>query len=160
MGRSRLAPVIHIGTLHDRDPRWIEIQLRRLERHTNEPYRTYASLAGIGEPYRSRFDHTIDHTGEITSKKPGVLGPQLATCVMRLTDEMIERAEPDDMIVFMHSDAFPIADWVDPVRRMLAVAPLAAVRRDEIGEPIPHWCFCATTAGFWEEIGGDWSRGP
>ena len=152
--------MIHIGTLHTSDERWIDVQLAQLERHTDEPYRIYASLAGIDEAYRSRFDHTIDHTGRIRSKKPGRLGPDLAKCVMRLTDEMIERAEPDDVIVFMHSDAFPIADWVGPVRGMLAERPLAAVRRDEIGEPIPHWCFCVTTAGFWSEIGGDWNRGP
>jgi hypothetical protein len=34
---------------------------------------------------------------------------------------------------------------------------LAAVRRDEnLGDPQPHPCFCITTVGFWNDIGGDW----
>jgi hypothetical protein len=157
---DRLAPVIHIATLHSRDPRWIDIQLRRLERYTREPYRTYASLEHIDDRHRSRFDHTLDHSGQIQSRKAGKLGPRLVDCLSRLTADVIERADADDLLVFMHSDAFPVTDWVDPVRRILDERPLVAVRRDEIGEPIPHWCFCVTTAGFWTEIGGDWSRGP
>jgi hypothetical protein len=152
--------VIHIGTLHSREERWIDIQLGRLQRHTGEPYRTYASLEGIDPRNRSRFDRAIDHTGLVKSRKSPWLSIGVAECLRSLASEMTQAAEADDLIVFMHSDAFPIAEWVGPVRRMLAEHPLAAVRRDEIGEPVPHWCFCATTAGFWTEIEGDWSRGP
>ena len=35
-----------------------------------------------------------------------------------------------------------------------------AVRRDEnLGDPQPHPSFCATTVGFWRDIGGDWRGG-
>jgi hypothetical protein len=152
--------MIHIGTLHTGDPRWIDIQLASIRRHTSEPYRTYASLAGIDPAQAAKFDHAIDHTGRVTARKGEGLGIRLSECVDRLSDEMTSRAEPDDLLVFMHSDTLAIADWVGPVREMLRTHPLAAVRRDENGEPIPHWCFCVTTAGFWREIGGNWWYGP
>ena len=151
--------MIHIATTHFRDTGWIDLQLRHLERHTKEPYLTYASLEQIDARQRSRFDWTMDHTGRIPSRKPGVLGPGLEACLNELAGEIIRRADPGDLLVFMHSDALPIADWVAPSRRTLAEVPLAAIRRDENYEPVPHWSFCVTTAGFWSEV-GDWSRGP
>jgi hypothetical protein len=77
-----------------------------------------------------------------------------------LAAEMTRQAEPNDLLAFMHGDAFPIADWVGPARGMVAESRLAAVRRDEFLEPIPHSCFCVTTAGFWGGLETDWFRGP
>jgi hypothetical protein len=148
--------VIHIGTLHYRDDRWIDPQLRNLKRHTHEPYRTYASLDAIDGRHYARFDYAADHGQVAPDIKEGWRPePKLKL----LTAEMTREAKPDDLLVFMHGDTLPIADWVGPVRAMVAESQLAAVRRDENLEPIPHWSFCATTAGFWTEIGGDWSRG-
>lgn len=149
--------MIHIGTLHYRDDRWIEIQLRYLERHTHEPYLTYASMDGIHTRHRARFDHPLDHSALAADARPG---PRIELKLNALAAEMVGRAEADDMIVFLHGDTLPIADWAGPVRLMVGESRLAAIRRDENFEPIPHWSFCATTAGFWSEIGGDWSRGP
>jgi hypothetical protein len=149
--------VIHIGTLHYRDDRWIEIQLRYLERHTEEPYRVYASLDGIDHRHHSRFDQVLDHSDLATDASTGF---RIERKLNLLTAEMVRWAEPDELLVIMHGDTFPITDWVDPVRRMVAERGLAAIRRDENMEPIPHWSFCATTPAFWTEIGGDWSRGP
>ena len=28
------------------------------------------------------------------------------------------------------------------------------------GDPQPHPCFCVTTVGFWQDIGGDSDEGP
>ena len=149
--------MIHIGTLHYRDDRWIDIQLRYLERHTNKPYRVYASLDGIDARYRSRFHYAADHTEFVADHSTGT---RIDKKLNALATEMTRQAATDDPLVIMHGDAFPISDWVGALRRMLAESPLAAIRRDENLEPIPHWCFCATTAGFWAEIDGDWSRGP
>ena len=69
-------------------------------------------------------------------------------------------SNPNDWLIFLDSDAFPIADLRSYLEKKLTMHPLVAVRRDEnLGEPQPHPCFCATTVGFWKEIGGDWSRG-
>jgi hypothetical protein len=147
--------VVHIGTNHYQDARWIDVQLRYLRRHTREPYRVYASLEGIDPRHFSRFHYVADHSGPT-----GPRGLAIDEKLNLLAGEIARQAEPEDLLVFMHGDTFPIRDWVGTVRGMLAERPLAAVRRDENHEPIPHWSFCATTAGFWSEIGGDWSRGP
>ena len=73
---------------------------------------------------------------------------------------MAHAADPDDMLVFIDGDAFPIAPMVPFLREQLDSYPLVAVRRDENnGDPQPHPSFCATTARFWLELPGDWRRG-
>ena len=75
----------------------------------------------------------------------------------RLAAIVTEQAEPDDLLLFCDGDAFPIAAIGEHV---LDGRPLAAIRRDEnLGEQQPHPCFCLTTVGFWNEIGGTWTRG-
>ena len=74
-----------------------------------------------------------------------------------LADIAASHARPEDLLLFLDSDAFPIAH-ID--RNLLGGYPLAAVRRDEnMGEIQPHPCFCLTTVGFWQEIKGDWAQG-
>jgi hypothetical protein len=66
-------------------------------------------------------------------------------------------ARPEDHLLFLDGDAFPVA----PLAPLLAAPDqLIAVRRDEnLGDPQPHPCFCLTSVGFWNGIGGDWSLG-
>ena len=149
--------MVHIGTVHYRDERWIDVQLRYLERHTHEPYRVYASLDGIDPHFLSRFHYACDHTG-LSSREDA--GSRIEQKLDQLTAEIVSQGKPNDLLVIMHGDTLPITDWVGPLRRMLAEGSLAAIRREEIGEPIPHWSFIATTVGFWSELGTDWSRGP
>jgi hypothetical protein len=146
--------MIHIATTHHGDPRFAEIQAERFRRHTGEPYRLYAYLHGSPEAQRRRFDFVL--------AAPDVPDGGLShvDALNALAAEMLERAEPGDAIVFTHGDTFPIAEWTGRVREMLASHPLAAVQRRENMEPTAHECFCATTAGFWDEIDGRWGTGP
>jgi hypothetical protein len=69
-------------------------------------------------------------------------------------------AEDDDVLLFLDGDAFPVTPIGEFLGERLAQFPLVAVRRDEnLGDVQPHPCFCATTAGFWRDIGGNWSPG-
>jgi hypothetical protein len=149
--------LIHIATMHYRDDRWIDLQQRYLERHTHEPYRTYASLEGVDSSYLSRFDQAWDETGPT---EPPLPNRRIEPKLDRLTDTILSVGEPEDLMVFMHGDTIPITDWVPPIRAMTQESGLAGICREEIDEPIPHWSFVATTVGFWHELGADWSRGP
>ncbi len=149
--------MIHIGTVHYRDDRWIGVQRRYLDRFTSEPYRLYASLDGLEARHLAAFDHAVDHTDLAPEHHPGL---RIERKLNVLCSEMAQRAAPEELLVVMHGDTLPVADWVAAVRPMVAEAELAAIRRDENGEPIPHWSFCTTTAGFWTEIEGNWDRGP
>lgn len=158
--------MIHIATTHGGDPktfpeyrknpdRWIEAQLRYLDKHLSAPYRLYACFDNPENEHTERFffscpslagnDH--EYTMEIIIRN--------LNC---LTDRIMQEAAPDDLLVFLDGDAFPIADLAGPLESMLQRAPLVAIRRDENLDPIPHSSFCATTVGFWQE-NGDWSVG-
>lgn len=149
--------MIHIGTLHYRDTRWIALQLRYVAANTSEPYRTYASLDGIERSHFNAFDEATDHTGFEAGERPGA---RIELKLNALCRQMVEGAEAGDLLVVLHGDTLPIDDWVAAIRPKVERSRLAAIRRDENMEPIPHWSFCATTPGFWDEIRGDWRRGP
>ncbi len=137
--------MIHVATVHWQDGRWIAPQLRFLERNLPAEHRVYAVLNGIDASYRSQFFYADDFEGKHPEK------------LNRLAEIAGESADPDDLLLFVDGDAFPIAA-VD--RSILGDAPLAAIRRDEnAGDCQPHPSFCLTTVGFWFEIGGDWRRG-
>jgi hypothetical protein len=78
-----------------------------------------------------------------------------------LADIACSEAEgPEDLLVFLDSDAFPVVPWEDFVREKLKSNVLVAVRREEnLGDPQPHPCFCVTAVKFWKEEKGDWSKG-
>ncbi len=136
--------MIHVVTVHWRDERWIEPQLRFLDRFAGE-HRVYAALNGIDAAPGERFRFAADLEGSHPEK------------LNALAEIAGDDAGPDDLLLFLDGDAFPIAP-LGPDG--LGGFPLAAVRRDEnLGDRQPHPCFCLTTIGFWSEIGGDWRRG-
>jgi hypothetical protein len=141
--------MIHIATVHWRSDRWIEIQRRYLERNIEGPYRTYAWLGEELSSHASEFFYATDVAVDKHELKLTLLG-----------DLVAHAAGDDEMIIFIDGDAFPIGPIVPYLRDKLSRYPLVAVRRDENdGDPQPHPSFCATTAGFWRELPGDWRRG-
>jgi hypothetical protein len=137
--------MLHVATVHWQEDRWIEPQLRFMRRNLPE-HRIYASLNGIDI---DRFGHEFHYAADM----PGDHHVKLNALAEMITAE----ADPEDLLLFIDSDAFPIAP-VD--EQLLGGMPLAAVRRDENAmEPMPHPCFCLTTVGFWNEIEGDWGQG-
>jgi hypothetical protein len=137
--------VFHVVTVHWKRDVWIEPQLRYLRRYLPVDTAIYACLNDIASPLASEYAFSADLPGRHPDK------------LNRLAEIVSERAAPDDFIVFIDGDAFPIAPVTPEV---LGGTPLCAVRRDEnLGDPQPHPCFCVTTVGFWNEIGGDWRPG-
>ena len=141
--------MLNIVTVHWRSPKWIGPQLSYLERNVDVPYRVFASLNGIDDrALWDRFHFAADLEGTHAEK------------LNALAAVVLEQSDPDDRLVFLDGDAFPvrpIAGWIDDV---LGSYPLAAVRRDEnLGDIQPHPCFTFTTGGFWADLGGDWREG-
>ncbi len=141
--------MIHLATIHYGDDSWIDPQLTYLARNTAEDYRVWACLDYI-DPAQFENFHFAAARGEPIEAELRFLVEQISAV-----------AEPDDMLVFLHGDTLPIREWSRPVRELLGAKPLVGIRREEnLGEPHPHWCFTATTVGFWNRLGSDWSRGP
>jgi hypothetical protein len=140
--------VIYIATVHWVDPKWIVPQRRALDAEIQQPFRVFANLEGIETRYDEYFDWTTRSGGPHPQK------------LNELASVISEVADPADLIVFLDGDAFPVRNLDTWLPALLADAALAAVRRDEnAGDIQPHPCFCVTTVGLWNEIGGDWRNG-
>jgi len=140
--------VLYVATVHFRSPRWIEIQTERLRRHVRVPFQTWSSLEHIDPSYATYFDRVLEQRGTHAAK------------LNHLAMEISHEAGEDDLLMFLDGDAFPIADPMPLIEESLAQAPLLAVRRAEnADEPQPHPCFCVTTVGTWQRLGGDWTAG-
>lgn len=144
--------MIHIATVHWMNEIWIDIQLKYLEKYFNDyNYRIHAFLNGIDPtPYEDRI-HTIRTDPIVAHIKK----------LDWLADYICGIASPEDIILFIDGDAFPIADIGAYLKEHLSYAPLVAVQRlENNGDPQPHPSFCATTVRFWKEIDGTWEQGP
>jgi hypothetical protein len=142
--------MIYVATVHWRSSKWITPQLDYLRRYINGPYRVFAVLNGIDD--RSLWEK-FDHAEEL-------IGPH-GTKLNALAELITKRAEPDDVIIFLDSDAFPVRPLDGWLEDNLRSHPLIAVQRKEnFGDLRPHPSFCATTVGQWSQMGGDWSREP
>jgi hypothetical protein len=143
--------MIHFLTVHWKSDFWIEPQLRQIGLSTTSAYRVYSFFTDLDiERHKSKFYYASETA--ITDH---------ATKLNMLADIACSETEgPGDLLVFLDSDAFPVVPWEDFVREKLKSNVLVAVRREEnLGDPQPHPCFCVTTAKFWKEEKGDWSKG-
>ena len=144
--------MIHIATVHWNDPRWIDIQQRYLRTHLSQEFRVYAFLNGIEDvaAHKAKFSYISTEPIESHAIKLNILADiisHISTCA-------------NDVLMFLDGDAFPIGDVASFACAQLAEFPLLAVQRVELnGDIQPHPCFCATTVGFWKELGGDWKDG-
>jgi|GEM_PF-647290 len=140
--------MLHIASAHGGSPRWLGVQRRQIARHITVPHMRWGSLALGDASHAGAFDRAIEQKGPEAGK------------LNHLATEICHEAADDDLLMFLAPDAFPIADPMPVIERALAQAPLVAVRRGENdGDPVPHPCFCVTTAGAWRRLAGDWSDG-
>jgi hypothetical protein len=142
--------MIHVLTVHWNNPFWLQVQHRYLLKHIDAPFRIHSFINGFDPAQALSLHHRVE-TEDIRSH-PDKLN--------RLAETITQDAADTDWLLFIDSDAFPIAPLTDYLRAKLTDYPLVAIRRDENhGDCQPHPSFCATTLGFWREIGGDWNRG-
>jgi hypothetical protein len=142
--------VIHVATVHWRNPRWIDPQLRYLERFLPGPFRVYAFLGRVPGDHRGKYFYCSTEAIQDHATKLNLLADVIG----------VAADDPSDLLVFVDGDAFPIAPVGPLVDERLERHRLIAVHRRENNLDLqPHPCFCVTTVGLWQEIGGDWHRG-
>ena len=141
-------PRIHVATVHWFSDEWAQLQVKRLREFLPEQMTLWAFLDGVSPELAPLFDHVYSSEEMTHHEKLDVL-----------SGHILEEAAPDDLILFIDGDAFPIAD-LGPMLQKLQEVPLVAVKREEnFGDQQPHPCFCLTTVGFWREIEGTWRPG-
>ncbi len=144
--------MIHVLTIHWHSEDWIDIQLKYLKKHINEPYRVYAFLNDVPQTEKHQEKFFYSSTENIKSHpiKLNLLA-DLATFAAE---------SDDDYLVFLDGDAFPIESISAFKNKVFPKHPLAAIQRlENNGDTQPHPCFCMTTVGYWNKIQGDWKAG-
>jgi len=142
--------MIHIVTVHWKDDRWVDVQLKYLRRFISTPHRVYAFLNHLPTDQRDKFFYSSTEPIPEHSIKLNLLAE-----IARL-----HSTDPEDLLMFIDGDAFPVGDLESEMRDKLKTFPLVAVqRRENNGDIQPHPCFSATTVGFWHSIQGDWKSG-
>lgn len=141
---------VNVVTVHWRTDRWISPQLSYLERNLDAPFRVFAGVHGIEDASANdRFYVAMEMDGKHADN------------LNALAQVVIEDSNPDDPLIFLDGDAFPVRPLLPWISKTLSAYELVAVRRDEnLGDIQPHPCFCLTTVRFWKEIRGDWGKGP
>ena len=140
--------VLHVATVHWRDDRWVDIQLRYLTQNLPEPFRVYGFLNKLPRDHSGKFFYSSTEQIKDHATKLNLLGDLISFA-----------ADDSDTLMFIDGDAFPVAPVAPALASLSEGCPLVAVRRAELGDPQPHPCFCLTTVGFWREIEGDWHSG-
>ncbi len=140
--------MIHVLTVHHKSAKWIDVQMAYLRRNLHEPYRVVANLQDVPGAPAHKFDQVIPAMGSHGGK------------LNYMASETVATVHPDDLLMFIDGDAFPINDPMPTVHAGLEHSTLVAVQRAENrGDKQPHPCFCVIRAGDWDRIRGDWSSG-
>lgn len=142
--------MIRIATVHHHSTEWIELQRTYLDRFVREPFTLYGSLEGVDpEAHGQGFDVLVPALGDHAGK------------LNLMGRVMVEDGAPDDLLVFLDGDAFPVGDAIGVSRGLLADGnDLVAVQRlENHGDAQPHPCFCVVPARTWSDLPGDWSGG-
>ena len=145
--------MIHIVTVHWQDDRWVDIQLKYFKLNIKIPYNVYTFLNSLPRNHQNKYFYSSTEEVACTRSHPIKLNLLADMATLHSTN-------PDDWLMFIDGDAFPIGDVLSFGKEKLSKYPLVAVQRTEnLGERQPHPCFCLTTIKFWKEIHGDWKRG-
>lgn len=139
--------MLYVATIHFATPKWIAIQQRYMKKNIHEEFHVFAILNGISQEYHSEFYRVVAAGGAHEGK------------LNLLAGEICSQAAPDDVLLFLDGDAFPIRDPMPAIYEGLENTSMVAVRRDENGDPQPHPCFCAVRVRDWLRLNGDWSPG-
>jgi hypothetical protein len=146
--------MLYVATVHFMSDRWVPIQLRYLQRYVQAPYEVY-SYADPG------YGRGLEDSGPVYRKpvKAGSAAENHAVKLDFLAAEIVKRAKPDDTIVFLDGDAFPIrTDFAACAEAWSKRPGLAAIQRREGPSPLtPHPSFCAVSVRMWKELPGSWN---
>jgi len=156
--------MIYYITMHHNTDAFVQLQAYHTDVFTDEDYKVYCGLSGIKStadatrPPFSTGAPPFEHYELIDITDVENQHTFRMNYLFNLMQER-ETFSPDDLLVFMDGDAFPIAYWPATIRSLLETHEVVAVERREDIEPLmedkykpyPHPLFFATKVKFWQE---------
>lgn len=142
--------MINVVTVHYKSRMFQEIQHENLSKNLRD-FRIWAFVdkvpkdGGEADPLRYFYHADSGQTNHLVK-------------LDMLADLVCEASPPDDILLFIDGDAWPVAPAQDFIVERLKMFPVGAVVRRENGERYPHPCFTFTTVGYWREADLSWSK--
>jgi len=148
---------IHYITIHHATIKWIDIQLRHIQRFTRD-YKVWALFSK--DLCLSEHEHKYHFLGHKKSKS-GHESDDHEMGLAQLTNTVCcdPNVKEDDVLIFLDSDAFPIGDINNYIKCNLADYEFCAVNRIEnLGCLAPHPSFAFCKVKFWRDNQFCWGR--
>jgi len=144
-------PTTHVVTVHFRSPRWVDLQRSYLQKNISAPFKVYTYLDEVSSEVFDTLKDRFDYCGHSNKSHGDKLDD--------LVEIVAQSAAPEDFLLFLDGDAFPIRPL--PLERLAEemIRPLWAAQRLELGDRGPHPLFCLTTVKFWTENKLSWKLG-
>ena len=147
--------MIHIITIHFKSERWIDLQLKHINKHIKN-YKMWVYCDGFDHlPHKDKFNFCQEYTSEI--RQPCELDH--IEKLNSLTNVVLndKKTNNTDLLVWLDSDAFPIRGVNDYINEKLLKYPLIAIQRPENGgDVIPHPSFTCCSVDFWKKTKLNW----
>ena len=153
--------MIHIITIHFKTPKWIDLQLKQIDKHTSD-YKVWTYCDGFGiSPHKHKF-HFCENFKQ--SKSVPKVGSKNHMAKLNSLTQVVLRdvdTQDDDLLIWLDSDSFPINNVNDYVSGKMSKYPLIAINRPENdGDVIPHPSFTSTSVSFWKRHKLNWNGIP
>ena len=158
---------IHIMTVHYRSSRWLDLQLKKINKHCKnfKIYTIYNKMDKMSS-YKKYFDYC--KLGRVRKKGVSFEGiPRKSwnhwTKLNNLTRKVVNNGDTkdDDILIWIDCDAFPVADVNDFIETKLKEFEFFAINRKELNNSvIPHPSFAGCKVKFWKKHNLSWEGIP
>lgn len=138
-------PKAYIMSTHFKAVEWVDVQRTYLDKFADVDHRRMFAVEGIDvsnfAPNEETFSYSGDHGDALDL----------------LAQEALKKAGPSDWLVFLDSDAVPIA----PLSKILGSGSdfVAVQRLEHLGSQHPHPCFAAVRAKTYRDLAPSWKNG-
>ena len=139
------SPMVWVLSVHYESADWVQRQRIFLDRFIDRPNSRVFVAHGVDKTFFLPSETVLDYQGSH------------AASLDALAAFALGKAHPDDWLLFIDSDAFPVAKLSglqDGTEKMVAVQ-----RLENLGDPQPHPCFTLVKAHLWKELGPTWQPG-
>lgn len=150
--------MIHIITIHFKNPKWVDLQLKQIDKHISD-YKVWTYCDGFDISSHKHKFHFCENFKQSKSVSKVEHKNHMAK-LNSLTQLVICDVEThdDDLLIWLDSDSFPINNVNDYVPEKMSKYPLIAINRPEnAGDVIPHPSFTSTSVSFWKQHKLNWN---
>lgn len=158
--------MIHIATTHFIKSKWIIPQVHWIDKNITLPHKIWSIYDGSDDEFSgySKYFHFFKSRESLKIDEHKNSPMFSHSSKLNKLFELISSDDDttdDDVVIFLDSDAWPIANLDEFILNNISRYPLSAIQRfeDNGWDLQPHPSFCMTTVGFFKNIKRGWFPG-